>query len=81
MSTEMEWRKCRHCAKDRYCTPQALVDHEEDCPERPSLRPKTKVCGVCGSVMERVTAVDRTSWICINTSCARTVTLFQGRKQ
>jgi len=81
MPEGLEWQKCRHCESNRYCTLKAMQEHEEDCPKRPSqAMPKLRVCGACGSLMERVTAVTHTSYICINVNCSRTISLFKGGK-
>jgi len=81
MSEGLEWWTCRHCTTKRYCTEKAMQEHEEDCPQRPSQRMhKVWECGACGSMMERVTAVTHTSYICINVNCARTISLFKGGK-
>jgi len=80
MPEGLEWQKCRYCDSSFFCLPSSMVTHEKDCPKKPGQMPKLRVCGACGSLMERVTAVTHTSYICINVNCSRTISLFKGGK-
>lgn len=73
----MEWRKCKHCEKDRYCTEQAMFEHQEDCPMRPSQRSKMKICPKCGSVLVRYAGEH---WVCANVACDYELGMINGGK-
>lgn len=74
---EMIWRKCPHCGKDRYCTDNAMVQHVEDCPERPTLKAKRKLCPKCASIMQHA---GNGVWACAMSDCDFTLEVVPGGK-
>lgn len=80
MNEGMGWRKCAHCGKDRYCTEQAMFEHQEDCPQRPSKRSSTRLCPKCGSMLTRFANPAGELWLCINADCDYELGVVTGRK-
>ena len=80
MSVEMAWRQCKHCAVDKYCSPQVMLEHEEDCPKRPSVRSKFKTCPVCSSVLAHGDFGGGVTWFCVNTECTFELQVHDGGK-
>ena len=76
--SDVLWRKCQHCGKERYCSAALLRDHEEDCDQRPSLRQrKAPTCPKCGS---RLGPVKPNAWICLSEPCDFEIGVIQGGK-
>lgn len=77
MSKELEWRKCKHCDKARYCSAELMRDHEEDCPKRPSSF-KLKICPKCETILTKLTD---SSWICLREGCDFELGVLNGGKK
>ena len=45
MSKLLEWHTCPHCKKEKYCPPDSMRDHVEDCSQRPTKRLDCPQCG------------------------------------
>lgn len=78
MSTNMEWRRCKHCDRERFCTPQAMYEHEEDCPKRPSQ--VSKLCPKCGFVLVKTVNCTWLEYVCSNYDCKYELTMMPGGK-
>lgn len=75
--SDILWRKCQHCGKEKYCTASLMRDHEEDCDQRPSRKAKRPTCPVCSNVLQKVST---NAWICPSDNCTFTVGILPGGK-
>ncbi len=68
MNDPLFWHKCSQCGFTRYCSSEKWKEHEEDCPNRPSLRRGlTKPCPTCGAPL--VQLQQGTGVMCSSTTC------------
>ena len=78
MTDNYIWRTCRHCNVQKFCSEKTMIEHEEDCPQRPSQKKKIHICPKCHEgVLSKVLPG---SWICSNESCDFQLDEMEGGK-